>query len=376
MLFTSQGCAKWNKRHNHSHTPVFGTYPASAVQQPGLASVSPQSGPVMMSPTAQPQSANYPAVSPFAVTQKPMPDTPPLITNPAVEAPAPPVQPPVVAPPATPVPPPAAEPPAVAPAPVQLPPAAPAPAANTPAPAANTAPPAAKPAATLPPAAEENAKSATKPANNQSSVPPIESLLPPPATVPPPAELPKSAEPFPTPREQPKSTGSTQPATPGSPFANANTENKVANSQPLISLSIPGGEAPPAAPAEEKAPQLLAPPAQPAAPANSPGAGGLKPAPEPGIISSGVSKSASASPVAALDEALRRTSATLAQTTNYKVQVSNQETLNGKTLPADSFLLNARRQPFAVRMEWSNGKEAGREVIYSPTETGGMIQIR
>lgn len=377
LLFISQGCAKWNKRHNHSHTPVFGTYPASAPQQPGLASVSPQSGPVLLAPMAQPQSAGYPAASPFANNQQPMPDTPPLITNPAAETPAP-AAPPVAAPTATiPTPPPVAvEPPAIAPAPVQLPANNPKPAA-APAPTAAPAPPAAKPADELPPKVQEKAKSATTPpaTPGQPAVPAIESLLPPPASLPPPAELPKSVEPFPTPREQPKSAGNAQPASPtGSPFAN-NGSQKVANSQPVLSLSIPGSEAPPAAPAEEKSPQLLAPPTQDA-PANSPGAGGLKPAPEPGIISSGVSKPASNSPVAALDEALRRTSATLAQTTNYKVQVSNQETLNGKTLPADTFMLNARRQPFAVRMEWSNGKEAGREVIFSPAETGGMIQIR
>lgn len=375
LLFTSQGCAKWNKRHNHSHTPVFGTYPASAPQQPGLASVSPQSGPVMVAPMAQPQSVGYPAASPFAATQQPMPDTPPVITSPAIEAPAQPA-PNASAPPATIAPPPvAAEPPPVAPAPVQLPPTNPKP-ATAPAPTATSTVPSAKPAADLPPKVQENPKSATNPAvPGQPNVPPIDSLLPPPASLPPPAELPKSAEPFPTPREQPKSTGNAQPASPsGSPFAN-NGSPKVANSQPVLSLSIPGGEAPPAAPAEEKAPQLSTPSA-PAAPDQLPGAGGLKPAPEPGIISSGVSKPSAASPVAALDEALRRTSATLAQTTNYKVQVSNQETLNGKTLPADTFLLNARRQPFAVRMEWSNGKEAGREVIFSPTETGGMIQIR
>jgi hypothetical protein len=149
----------------------------------------------------------------------------------------------------------------------------------------------------------------------------------------------------------------------------------------VISLSIPGSDAPPAAPAEEKSPLLTIPPPQanpsPAlAPGNSNGTGALAPSNEPGIISSGVTKTGGNSPLAALDSALKRTSVTLSQTVNYKVQVSNQETLNGKTLPADNFLLSARREPFAVRMEWANGKEAGREVIFSPNETGGMIQIR
>jgi len=82
------------------------------------------------------------------------------------------------------------------------------------------------------------------------------------------------------------------------------------------------------------------------------------------------------SDVAKLDSILQKTSLTLSQISSYRVQVSLQEQMNGKLLPPDSFQLSKRREPFAVRMEWSQGKEAGREVIFSPVYTNGMIQIR
>jgi hypothetical protein len=82
------------------------------------------------------------------------------------------------------------------------------------------------------------------------------------------------------------------------------------------------------------------------------------------------------SDVAKLDSILQKTSLTLGQISSYRVQVSLQEQMNGKLLPPDSFQLSKRREPFAVRMEWSQGKEAGREVIFSPVYTNGMIQIR
>jgi hypothetical protein len=50
--------------------------------------------------------------------------------------------------------------------------------------------------------------------------------------------------------------------------------------------------------------------------------------------------------------------------------------MHGRLMPQDNFVLHKRREPLAVRMEWSDGKEAGREVIFSPVETKGMIQIR
>lgn len=58
------------------------------------------------------------------------------------------------------------------------------------------------------------------------------------------------------------------------------------------------------------------------------------------------------------------------------MQVNLQEQMNGKLLPPDNFTLSKRREPFAVLMQWSDGKDAGREVMFSPVDTKGMIQIR
>ena len=49
----------------------------------------------------------------------------------------------------------------------------------------------------------------------------------------------------------------------------------------------------------------------------------------------------------------------------YQAKVSRIERVNGHLQPEEEFLLSIRREPRAVRLEWSSGPSKGREVIYS-----------
>lgn len=268
------------------------------------------------------------------------------------------------------------------PKPVNVPPAAP---ATKPA----EAPKAAATPPTLPPETPKPATNTAKPptTNPGISLPPPASdlpLLPPPGELPPPPAAPGAP---------PRST-STTPAPGGSasPFAANSASNAAAQvatnqpvtSSPTLTLSLPGvADAPPPPPADEKpmppvatAPVLAQPPLQSPQPAPvqqpapalnaKPATNGVKTSSTGGVTSE----------AAKLDAILQKTSQTMAGIGSYRVDVVSQETVNGKTHPVDQFVLYKRRQPLAVRMEWGQGKEAGREVIFSPTENKGMIQIR
>ena len=51
----------------------------------------------------------------------------------------------------------------------------------------------------------------------------------------------------------------------------------------------------------------------------------------------------------------------------YQMKVTRIERVNGSLQPEEEFLLSVRREPKAVRLEWSSGPSKGREVIYSST---------
>lgn len=65
----------------------------------------------------------------------------------------------------------------------------------------------------------------------------------------------------------------------------------------------------------------------------------------------------------------------LDQLGNYQVQLNRQERVGGKLLPVEDVLLSVRRSPKAVRLEWPDGPHKGREVIYSASENGGLMQV-
>jgi len=60
---------------------------------------------------------------------------------------------------------------------------------------------------------------------------------------------------------------------------------------------------------------------------------------------------------------------------SYQVHLNRQERVGAKLLPVEDVLLSVRRDPKAVRLEWPEGSHKGREVIYSASENGGLMQV-
>ena len=67
--------------------------------------------------------------------------------------------------------------------------------------------------------------------------------------------------------------------------------------------------------------------------------------------------------------------ARLSQTISYQTRLRRQERVGTNLQPAEEVLLSIRREPVAVRLEWPNGTNKGREVLFSPVETNGKLQI-
>lgn len=56
---------------------------------------------------------------------------------------------------------------------------------------------------------------------------------------------------------------------------------------------------------------------------------------------------------------------------SYQVMLTRQERVGTKLLPEETVLLSIRRQPRAVRLEWPEGENKGREVLFSADANGG-----
>lgn len=61
---------------------------------------------------------------------------------------------------------------------------------------------------------------------------------------------------------------------------------------------------------------------------------------------------------------------------NYRVTLERQERVRETLQPAETVVLSVRTEPFAVRLEWPDGPNRGREVLYSGTECNGMMHIK
>lgn len=72
-----------------------------------------------------------------------------------------------------------------------------------------------------------------------------------------------------------------------------------------------------------------------------------------------------------LDEALGR----LESMQTYQVAITRTERVNGSVLPEEKALLSIRRNPKAVRLEWPEGPNKGREVIYSASLNERMMHV-
>jgi hypothetical protein len=60
----------------------------------------------------------------------------------------------------------------------------------------------------------------------------------------------------------------------------------------------------------------------------------------------------------------------------YQVRLTRQERVGGELQPTEDVLLSIRRQPKAVRLEWTDGPHKGREVLYSATENRGLMHVK
>ncbi|WP_161602183.1 DUF1571 domain-containing protein [Tautonia marina] len=78
----------------------------------------------------------------------------------------------------------------------------------------------------------------------------------------------------------------------------------------------------------------------------------------------------------AIDRVMDLGIARLTSIQNYRVTLDRQERVRDSLQPAEQVVLNVRTEPFAVRLEWPDGPNRGREVLYSETECNGMMHIK
>lgn len=61
---------------------------------------------------------------------------------------------------------------------------------------------------------------------------------------------------------------------------------------------------------------------------------------------------------------------------SYQVTIKRQERVGDNLLPAEEVLLSIRRKPRAVRLEWPDGANKGREVLYSASSKDGLMHVK
>jgi hypothetical protein len=59
----------------------------------------------------------------------------------------------------------------------------------------------------------------------------------------------------------------------------------------------------------------------------------------------------------------------------YQVAITRTERVNGQVLPEEKALLSIQRNPKAVRLEWPEGPNQGREVIYSAAVNDKVMHV-
>ncbi|OJW19497.1 MAG: hypothetical protein BGO49_09265 [Planctomycetales bacterium 71-10] len=141
---------------------------------------------------------------------------------------------------------------------------------------------------------------------------------------------------------------------------------------PLMAAAAPRPE--PALGPEVAGPEPEA-PREPQAPAAEPIAAApaqAEPAVDaPEVAANGPEKSPEAALKALLDDARDR----LEAMQTYQVAITRTERVNGSVLPEEKALLSIRRNPKAVRLEWPDGPNQGREVIYSAAINDRMMHV-
>jgi hypothetical protein len=61
---------------------------------------------------------------------------------------------------------------------------------------------------------------------------------------------------------------------------------------------------------------------------------------------------------------------------NYQVAMSRQERIGDALQPSEDVVLSIRRQPKAVRLEWPDGPNKGREVLFAEGDGDGQMHVR
>lgn len=81
-------------------------------------------------------------------------------------------------------------------------------------------------------------------------------------------------------------------------------------------------------------------------------------------------------PLDLIDRRVADAQSRLDDAATYRVRMTRQERVGDRLLPEEVVILNIRREPLGVRLEWPDGPNKGREVLYSEQECGGMMQVR
>lgn len=80
-------------------------------------------------------------------------------------------------------------------------------------------------------------------------------------------------------------------------------------------------------------------------------------------------------PLRQIRSLVEESKAQLAPVRTYRVRMTRQERVGDTLQPEEDVLLSIRREPRAVRLEWTEGPNAGREVLYSAAPHGGLMHI-
>jgi Protein of unknown function (DUF1571) len=67
--------------------------------------------------------------------------------------------------------------------------------------------------------------------------------------------------------------------------------------------------------------------------------------------------------------------ARLSAMSNYQVRLTRQERVGSTLFPVEQVVLSIRRSPKAVRIEWPDGQNKGREALYSAEAGDGMLHM-
>jgi hypothetical protein len=147
-----------------------------------------------------------------------------------------------------------------------------------------------------------------------------------------------------------------------------------------------GSSAGPAQPATGATPRtvLLEPPTSGETSTNAAATAPSRPQPEPAPVvevaletapDAGAQSGGQADEMVRLRKLVNESKTRLDALVSYQTLMTRQERVGETLLSSEEVLLSLRRKPLAVRLEWPSGPSKGREVLYSPVETEGKMQI-